>query len=888
MNNLLRKSIFACAAGLFTMAASAQLNSNPDKFLGNITTYGQVRSDFASLWNQITPENESKWGSVEGTRNNFNWGCDAAFNYAKQHNFPYKFHALIWGSQYPDRWFNSSMSVEDRYTAIVEWFDAVKAKYPDLPMIDVVNEACNFVGGRPHQAGNPLMRESLGGDGVTGYDWLIKAFELAYERWPDAILIYNDFNTFQNMDETKIYLDLVQTLRDAGAPIDAYGCQSHDVNTIKVNDLKSTMKVLHEGLKMPMYITELDINVENDAQQKKQFEDIFPLMWEADYCAGVTLWGYIYGATWVDHSGLIRDGKERPAMGWLRDYMASDAAKNAKSPFPGMKKEASVYIKPASIKVTENDVVPIEIRAKLKTKTIDHIDFYIDNEKVATLNAAPYKVEFTATQRKKYNLKAVVVATDGTEFERLSSVTAYEPRGTFNNQIAELPGTLEAENFDTGADGIAYHDSDSSKEGDASSYRTDGGIDIVKGNGGYALGYTNSGEWMEYTVNVTEAGVYEYDAIASSGTTNSGFSLSLVNNGELKDLTPAIVVPQTGSNDWGKYVSLHGRLSVPLEAGKQVIRINITGSSCNIDKIVFKRIDVDKNIKVTAVSEPSPATINENATIKVDATSPNGDIKEVRIYQDNVLKKSIKEAPYEYTYKPSQKGTFNFTVEAIDAQDKCSNLVAFSLKVNNKRVAHKGVIAIPGVIEAENFDRGGEGFTFHDADSDDEGKANYRSDNEGVDIVTGNNGYAIGYTSSNDEWLEYSVDVKEAGDYEYIATASSGNDNSGFTLNLVNNETVTQLCKVNVGNTGSWDTYKEIKGKLTRKLEAGPQIFRIRISGPYCNIDKIELKCTSTGINGVTMDDSSSDNDIYNLSGQKVDANYKGIIILNGKKKINK
>ena len=55
---------------------------------------------------------------------------------------------------------------------------------------------------------------------------------------------------------------------------------------------------------------------------------------------------------------------------------------------------------------------------------------------------------------------------------------------------------------------------------------------------------------------------------------------------------------------------------------------------------------------------------------------------------------------------------------------------------------------------------------------------------------------------------------------------------------------------------------------------------------PY--IDKIELKCTSTGIDGVTIDDDSSDNTIYNLSGQKVNANYKGIIIQNGKKRWNK
>ena len=185
-------TMLAC---LSPMKVNAQLSSNPDKFLGNITTRYQMDAGggvdpYYKLWNQVTPENESKWGSVEGTRGSFNWGCDTPFNYAKKYGFTYKFHAFVWGAQYPN-WFTSSLSISERYKAIVTWFDAVKKKYPELPMIDVVNEAVGM-----HQQGNPLMKESLGGGGKTGYDWLIRAFEMAYERYPDAILIYNDYNTF--------------------------------------------------------------------------------------------------------------------------------------------------------------------------------------------------------------------------------------------------------------------------------------------------------------------------------------------------------------------------------------------------------------------------------------------------------------------------------------------------------------------------------------------------------------------------------------------------------------------------------------------------------------------------------------------------------------------
>ena len=183
--------------------ANAQISENPYKYLGNITTGYQMDAGggvpkFYQLWNQVTCENESKWSSVEGTRGSFNWGgADNAFNYAKNHNFTYKFHALVWGAQYPS-WLEK-LSAKERFSALTNWFDKAKAKYKTLPMIDVVNEA---VGN--HQAGNPMMKETLGGGGKTGYDWLIKAFEMAYERWPDAILIYNDYNSIQwDLDNCK-------------------------------------------------------------------------------------------------------------------------------------------------------------------------------------------------------------------------------------------------------------------------------------------------------------------------------------------------------------------------------------------------------------------------------------------------------------------------------------------------------------------------------------------------------------------------------------------------------------------------------------------------------------------------------------------------------------
>ena len=856
-------TMLAC---LSPMKVNAQLSSNPDKFLGNITTRYQMDAGggvdpYYKLWNQVTPENESKWGSVEGTRGSFNWGCDTPFNYAKKYGFTYKFHAFVWGAQYPN-WFSNSLSISERYKAIVTWFDAVKKKYPELPMIDVVNEAVGM-----HQQGNPLMKESLGGGGKTGYDWLIRAFEMAYERYPDAILIYNDFNTFQH--DTNSYLELVRTLRDFGAPIDAYGNQSHDVNDISVDKLKSSMKTLNDGLKMPMYITELDIDIADDNKQKKQYEDIFPIMWEAEQCAGVTIWGYIHGATWVSNSGIIKNGKDRPAMTWLREYMQSDAAKNAKSPFPGMKKEASVYIRPADMNVAKGDKLPIKLRASMATKTIEKIDLYVGEELIATLTEAPYLTEYAVPADAEAGwkeLKAVITATDGSTYERYSRfnvLNSTELREPFNGAPVELPGTINVTEFDKGAQTVSYNKA--SRTG-TSSMQSDG--------------------WMEYTVNVKEDGIYSFDAEVASTSSSGVFHLAEYSLDGLKYLSDFIAVPNTGSTT--DFQVMHGELKMPLTAGQHRICLNIDKGGFYIKSIAFQKEEQDENISVSFVDSPVEILGGEKATITVDASSKTSTINNVKVYINNLLVATLTEAPYTVEYEPTGNGKVTVTAIATDAEGH-SNSASYTLKVTAKRepfTAGKPA-TLPGTLQTEYYDKGGEGAAYHDNDTQNQGDANYRA-SEGVDIVNGNNGRALGYTSTG-EWVEYTIDVQEAGNYSFKATVSSGVNNSGFSINLNKNGKITKLADIRVPQTGnnSWDTYRVVEGTLSEPLEAGEQILRIVITGSNCNIDKIQFSNTATGIIDIN-NDAASQQGSYDLFGRKVNDSYKGIIIQNGKKIINK
>ena len=565
MKSLKRLTLCVAALGLWSMQSHAQLSTNPYKFLGNITTSYSVDAgggvpQFYKLWNQITCENESKWSSVEGRRGNFDWsGADRAFNYAKQHNFTYKFHALVWGAQYPS-WLES-LSAGERLNAMINWFNHAKAQYDELPMIDVVNEA---VGN--HQPGNPMIKETLGGGGKTGYDWLIKAFEMAYERWPNAILIYNDYNSIRyDLDN---YITLVRTLRDAGAPIDAYGNQSHELSDISESELKNNIKKQQDALQMPMFVTELDIDIANDAQQKAQYQKVLPVLWEAPYCAGVTLWGYVLGKTWVGNSGLYRNGAERPAMTWIKEYMQTDAAKTAVGPLPGTKKEASIYIRPAAMKVALNDVLPIKVRAKMATKTIEKIDLYVGDELIATMTEEPYITEYTAATTGTKTLKAVVTTTDGATYERYSriSVSRGTNRKPYNETLPELPGTVKVEEYDLGMSGVTYSNVTSREK--------------------VASTATKDNQWMEYTVDVKEEGYYTLVAEVASTKAGGMFHLSEYGPDNLTFFTDITSVPNTGSTT--EFQTISCPMKEPISAGRHTLCLNIDKGGFYIKSLSFK------------------------------------------------------------------------------------------------------------------------------------------------------------------------------------------------------------------------------------------------------------------------------------------------------------
>ena len=304
--------------GAYT-SASAQLARGHHKFFGNILkTNDAYPEDFSKYWNQATPENAGKWDNVEDDIDVMEWeDLDSMISFAQDNAFPFKHHALIWGKngKTPDGL--EELSDEEQIAEIEEWMAAFCERYDGkVQMIDVVNEPL-------HET--PFFKSALGGNNNlygTGWDWVIKAFEMAREHCPNAELILNDYNLLNITRTTNKFIPIVEELKKRNL-IDAIGCQAHTLKNVSYSKIKSNLDLLiNTGV--DVYISELDLNIANDNAQKNKYESIFPLFWENPKVKGVTLWGYKQGTTWRPYTHLLRDdGSERPALVWLKNYIAN-------------------------------------------------------------------------------------------------------------------------------------------------------------------------------------------------------------------------------------------------------------------------------------------------------------------------------------------------------------------------------------------------------------------------------------------------------------------------------------------------------------------------------------------------------------------------------------
>ena len=184
----------------------------------------------------------------------------------------------------------------------------------------------------------------------------------------------------------------------------------------------------------------------------------------------------------------------------------------------------------------------------------------------------------------------------------LSELEVYsQPQRPFGGTITTLPGQIQAEDYDTGGQGVAYYDDTPGNSGGA--FRSDD-VDIEPTSdtgGGYDVGWIDPGEWLEYTVSVPDpSAIYNIKArVASTAAGQMRVRLDGTVLGVFQ-------IPNTGGWQNWQTVTL---TNVPLAggSGSKALRLEMLTSGFNVNWIELDRVQICGTNNI-ALNQPASAS----------------------------------------------------------------------------------------------------------------------------------------------------------------------------------------------------------------------------------------------------------------------------------------
>jgi hypothetical protein len=179
----------------------------------------------------------------------------------------------------------------------------------------------------------------------------------------------------------------------------------------------------------------------------------------------------------------------------------------------------------------------------------------------------------------------------GEYWRAISNPSAYHPQlisqqTPFTGSAHVIPGTIEAEQFDFGGETYAYHDAtipDFTAAQRHARFRTLDRIEmeaVAGSDNDLFITGTSSGEWFEYSVNITASGNYTPQVRIATGGEGGHIRLAFDDN----KIDTVINIPDTGGAQQWQTVTAADRV---LTAGKQVLRVTIETGGVNLNWIRF-------------------------------------------------------------------------------------------------------------------------------------------------------------------------------------------------------------------------------------------------------------------------------------------------------------
>ena len=348
----------------------------------------------------------------------------------------------------------------------------------------------------------------------------------------------------------------------------------------------------------------------------------------------------------------------------------------------------------------------------------------------------------------------------------LPSSTTPEPTLPLPQQPgANIPGVIEAENFNSGGEGVAYHDTTAENEGKV--YRTSEAVDIeyATAEKSHAIAWVRPGEWIRYSATIAQAGVYDVSFRVSSNRADGSFRMQV----DDKDVC-TVMVPNTGS--YLSYTTVVQQVSLP--AGVHTIRLYFNGYT-NLNWMKFQMNSGTAPTTTTVAPTTAVTTTTAVSTPAMPLPPP---------------------VPVIY-----------------------------------------GEARVPGVIEAEDYNTGGDGVAYYDTTPSNFGGV-YRNENVDIELNEKENSPVVCWIRPG-EWMKYTVNVERTGYYDVTFRVSSPNANTQMHLQVDGATAAT----ITVPNTGDFENYTNVTRQV--KLNAGPHVLRLVFSG-YQNINYMSFAYTGT------------------------------------------
>jgi endo-1,4-beta-D-glucanase Y len=248
----------------------------------------------------------------------------------------------------------------------------------------------------------------------------------------------------------------------------------------------------------------------------------------------------------------------------------------------------------------------------------------------------------------------------------------------YGGTASPIPGKIEAEKYDLGGT-LAYNDATVGNDG--GQFRTDD-VDIettTDAGGGYNVGYTAAGEWLEYTVNVTAAGKYDFAVRVAA--TAAGKSLHIEMDGI--NITGSIAVPNTAGWQVWQTVSVP---NISLTTGTKIMRVVMDTDGFNLNYInvtasATTPVNVAPTVSLNAPANNSSYTAPATVTISANAADADGSVASVQFYNGTTLLGTDASAPFSFNWSGVAAGSYTLTAKATDNSGAVTTSAAVNITV---------------------------------------------------------------------------------------------------------------------------------------------------------------------------------------------------------------